>query len=126
MFNYRILPTLACVKEFFMGYRIVAPGLLVSDRFKIEMPLPDPCWVIANTTGVAAATPSGKLLGFSTETLLKSFMQTAGVSTDKFSPKRFSWNDMVDAFASLGYTGVIIDHKGVEGFYAVVPLKKNI
>ena len=109
-----------------MGFRRLAPGLLVSDQFKVDIPHPDPCWVLANSRGIGAATEGGKLLVFSTEELTRSFMNTANVPIDEYVPTRLSWDELVDKHKPLGYTGTTVDHKGTAGFYQSVPLEKGI
>lgn len=109
-----------------MGLRSVAPGLLVSDQIKVEIPHPDPCWVLADSRGIGAATESGKLLVFSNEESARSFMDTANVPSDEYVSTRLSWDELVDKHKPMGYTGTTVDHKGTAGFYRSVPLEKGI
>lgn len=108
-----------------MGLKSVAPGLFVSDQFKVEMPHPDPCWIFVDSQGVAAATESGKLLVFSTEESLQSFADITHVPTNQLKPTCLSWDEMVDKYRS-DYSSTLIDHKGPPGFYQSVPLEKEI
>lgn len=111
-----------------MGFIQAAPGLLVSDQFTVSIPHPDPCWVIENEEGnEVMVTSDFQLLGFTTEELLRSFMEAAEVPAlgCGVKPVCFTWDELVDKCGGR-HTEVIIDHKGAAGFYQSAPLRKGI
>ena len=107
------------------GFEEIAPGVMVNTRkgFKIEIPHPDPVWVIRNKDKTASIGGQGTLFVFSSEELAKRYMEKTGV--EEGSPKRFSWDECVDKFGR-SYSDVLVDHKGEAGFYSNVPLRKGI
>ena len=109
-----------------MGLKRVADVLFVSDHLKVEIPHPNPCWILVDSRGMAAATEDGKILVFSAEELIQSFTEIAHVPAGQLEPTCLSWDEMVDKYKPLDYTGTIVDHKGTAGFYQSVPLEKGI
>lgn len=113
-----------------MGFREIAPGVMVSDGIKVQIPHPDPCWVITNNNDPTVAVSSGPkmLLVFSSREHASSFMDKQDVpeSVKKdFSPVVVTWDELIGMFGEL-YSACIVDHEGEPGFYAQVPLSKKI
>ncbi len=108
-----------------MGFRQVAPGLLVSDRVQISIAHPDPCWVIHDKGDKVHGTTSGKLLIFSAEALLRTYLDAVQIPQESTVPTNYTWDELVDKFGAWCSEG-IIDHAGQPGFYKHVPLRKGI
>ncbi len=108
-----------------MGFYQVAPGLLVSSNIKVEIPHPDPCWVIENKDGTqVVAAGNGKLLLFSSEELLHSFVESAEIP-EEICAHSYTWDELVDRHGESHPYGVI-DAKPTSGFLRSVPLRKGI
>lgn len=113
-----------------MGFRQVAPGLLVSTDFQITIDHPDPCWIVHDGADPlnALATSRGKVLIFSAEELAQAFLKAAGADDEtisSFKTVHLTWDELVNMFAGSHF-GAVVDHLGRGGFCAEVPLEKDI
>lgn len=109
-----------------MTFRQVAPGIAVSDGFKVNIAHPDPCWIILSKEGLLELTSgSGQILVFSSEEAADACQQANGQPKNSYTVEEFTWDALVDQHGGT-FAHAVIDHKGAPGFYATVPLQKGI
>lgn len=105
------------------GYKDIGGGIMVADNLKVMAAHPNPCWIIRNEEETASrSNGAGGLFVFSSEELAKTFIEAANLAGA--IAKRFLWDDLVDNFGG-GFHSALIDYKGDEGFYSVVPLIRD-
>lgn len=106
------------------GYKPLVDGILVRDDFKIERPHPDPCWIIRNEEETASYSDgAGTMFVFSSEELTKAYIKTTQLAGAVV--RSLVWDELVDKFGK-NFHSVLVDNKGKEGFYHIVPLEKGI
>lgn len=108
-----------------LGFEEVVPGLMVNkgSGITVSIPHPDPAFVINNPEGTAVLASGNSLLIFSDDEGAKHYMRDQDGSS--YAVKEYTWEDLVDAFKRK-FPDAIVDHKGEDGFYQTVPLRKGI
>ena len=114
------------------GFREVVPGVMVNtdSRIKISIPHPDPCWIIRDAARENTMTVGGRLAVFSGEVKAHAFMTREPDGSHEqpdgsYVLEKMSWDELVDQYSER-FPDTLVDHRGVEGFYSVVPLQKGI
>jgi hypothetical protein len=107
------------------GFEEIVPGVSVNTKrgWKIEIPHPDPGWVIRNKDETLSIGNRENLYVFSSEELANKYMEKTHLSGG--FPKSFSWDECVDKFGK-SYSNVLVDPTGEPGFLSSVPLRKGI
>jgi len=110
-----------------MGFKVIAPGVLVNTDFEVKIPHPDPCWVLElkDESGAVISKDTRHIYVFTTEELLRTYAEVANVPMDEFHPVAYPWVELVEKCGKC-FPGVIIDHTGEPGFFQTVPLQMGI
>lgn len=112
-----------------MPFVQVAPGVMVNtdSGFQVEIPHPDPCWLIFNSEGIIISNgETGAIPIFTTEEQARTFMHAVAIEAEA---KEFTWDAFVDYMDELTEpctAEAIVDHRGEDGYYSVVPIRKGI
>ncbi len=112
-----------------MSFEQITPGIFVNKAsgLKVKIPHPDPCWLLLNPEGIIITNGTTKAIPiFSTEELANQFVTAVNIDA---KPREFTWDDFVDYMNELANRGefqAILDHRGEDGYYTIIPIRKEI